>query len=82
MSVDEVGVSSGMLVDDRARGTVAVVEFARLEMRLGLTSALLLRERKPGLAWFAGTLRCCGRAGDASRDDSGDDGEPERWRER
>jgi len=71
-----------MLFDDRARGTVEVVELARLDVRLGLTSVLLLRERKPGLAWFVGALRCCGRAGDASRDDSGDDGEPERWRER
>lgn len=45
------GVSSGMLVAEWARCTagVGVVEFARLEVRLGLASVLLLRERKPGL---------------------------------
>lgn len=51
VSVDDVGVSSGMLVEDRARCTPgATAELDRLEPRLGLASALLLRERKPGLA--------------------------------
>lgn len=81
VSVDDVGVSSGMLVDDRARCTVgetwpgAVVELDKLlEPRLGLASALLLRERKPGLTLAPDgvELRWCGRAGEASRDDSGD----------
>ena len=61
------GVSSGMLVAELARctagaGAPGVVEFARLEVRLGLASVLLLRERKPGLTPEAaapapGTLR-------------------------
>ena len=49
VSVDDVGVSSGMLVEERARCTPgATAELDRLEPRLGLASALLLRERKPG----------------------------------
>jgi hypothetical protein len=80
VSVDDAGVSSGMLVDDRARCTIgaawpgAAVELDKLEPRLGLASALLLRERKPGLtlAPEGVELRWCGRAGEASRDDSGD----------
>jgi hypothetical protein len=79
VSVEDVGVRSGMLVDDRARCTAggAAVELDRLEARLGLASALLLRERKPGLTLAAEGvgLRWCGRAGEASRDDSGE-GEP------
>ncbi len=74
VSVDDVGVSSGMLVDDRARWTAGAVELDRLDRRLGLASALLLRERKPGLTFAPEgvALRCCGRAGEASRDDSGE----------
>lgn len=85
VSVDDVGVSSGMLVDDRARCTDGVVELARLGPRLGLTSVLHLHERKPDLASVpeAVAARCwCGRAGDASREDSGDEGEPDTLRER
>ena len=49
VSVDDVGVSSGMLVDDRARCTGAAG--GPLDPRLGLTSVLLLHERKPDLAF-------------------------------
>ena len=93
VSVDEVGVSSGMLVEDRARCTVgeawpgaaaAVVELDRLEPRLGLASALLLRVLKEGLAVVPApdgvALRLCGR-GEASRDDSGE-GELVAWNRR
>lgn len=49
----DAGVISGMLVAEWARWTTTavgpgVVELARLDMRLGLASVLLLRERKPG----------------------------------
>lgn len=49
---DEVG-SSGMLVEDSARWMDAaegeLLVLARLVLRLGLASMLLLRERKPAL---------------------------------
>ena len=94
VSVDEVGVSSGILVEDRARCTVgvawpeaaaaAVVELDKLEPRLGLASALLLRVLKEGLAVVPApdgvALRLCGR-GEASRDDSGE-GELAAWNRR
>lgn len=53
-SAGAVGGSSGMLVADRARWMAAaegvlVLKAARLAALLGLTSVLLLRERKPGL---------------------------------
>jgi hypothetical protein len=91
VSVEEVGVSSGMLVDDMVRCTGAggrpmAVELARLAFLLGLASMLLLRERKPDRVAVvpvdAAAGRACGRAGDASREDSGDDGEPDTLRER
>jgi hypothetical protein len=82
-----------MLVEDRARCTVgeawpgaaaAVVELDRLEPRLGLASALLLRVLKEGLAVVPApdgvALRLCGR-GEASRDDSGE-GELVAWNRR
>lgn len=98
-SIDDVaaGVSSGMLVDEWARCTLSagrllsVVELDRLEVRLGLASALLLRERKPGLTFgpagaaaeAAAALRGGGgRAGEASREDSGDEGETDGLSER
>jgi hypothetical protein len=77
VSVDDVGVSSGMLVDDRAR--CAEAAGGPLAPRLGLTSVLLLRERKADLALVPvdAALRCWGgRAGEASREDSGE-GEPD-----
>lgn len=87
VSVEDVGVSSGMLVDDRARWReaaegVLALDPARLGARLGLMSVLLLRERKPDLVVVAATapVRWGGRAGDASREDSGEvaeDGEPD-----
>lgn len=96
VSVEDVGVSSGMLVADRARWIeaaegVLALEAAglgtRLGTRLGLTSALVLRERKPDLAAFAGGAagRWGGRAGEASREESGDvadEGEPDTLSER
>ena len=76
---EEVWARSGMLVADKARwievgeGVLALAA-ARIEVRLGLTSLLLLRERKPGrevgLGGAAG--RWGRRAGEASREDSGD----------
>ena len=52
VSVEDVGVSSGMLVDDNARCTEAAggPGVVKLDPRLGLTSMLLLRERKPDRA--------------------------------
>jgi hypothetical protein len=82
VSVDDVGVSSGMLADDGARWTEAAGGPGAVELlpRLGLTSMLLLRERKPALAFVPddAAARCWwGRAGEASREDSGDEGEPD-----
>jgi hypothetical protein len=54
-----------VLAEDRARCTAAaegeLLEAAGLEPRLGLGSALLLRERKPALVWVLpedAALRC------------------------
>lgn len=61
VSADEVGVSSGMLAADRARWsevaegvleTVPALLALLLVLRLGLTSVLLLRERKAGLVFM------------------------------
>lgn len=81
-----------MLVAERARWRetaegILEVEAARLGCRLGLTSVLLLRERKPGLVFVPGVaaVRWGGRAGEASREDSGEvaeEGEPETLSER
>ena len=92
VSEEEASGSSGTFDADRARLMAAaegvlVLEPARLGPLLGLTSVLLLRERKPVLEfvpggaaerWFAG-------AGDASRDESGelaDEEGPDTLRER
>lgn len=95
------GGSWGMLAVDRARcieaaeGTV-VLEPGRLGPLLGLTSVLLLRERRADLgrgpaaaaaaaAVVAAAVRCGGRAGECSRDDSGEfvaEGSPDRLSER
>lgn len=44
---------------------------ARLEARLGLTSVLLLRERRPGLVRIADE-DAAARAGEVSREDNGE----------
>lgn len=79
VSVEDVGVSSGMLVEERARWReaaegVLALDPARLGARLGLMSVLLLRERKPDLLVVpAGpVVRWGGRAGEASREESGE----------
>lgn len=93
VSVDDVGVSSGMLVDERARWrevAEGILDTVPVGPRLGLTSALLLRERKPGLAFVpvalaTAAVRWGGGAGEASREDRGElaeDGEPDPFNER
>lgn len=69
-----------------AEGTV-VLGPARLGPLFGLTSALLLRDRRPDLGGGPdeAALRWGGRAGDVSREDSGElavDGEPDTFNER
>jgi hypothetical protein len=91
-SCELAGGSCGMFAEDRARciaaaeGTV-VLEPARLGPRLGDTSVLLLRERRPVLERAAEELgwRVCWRTGEVSRDDSGElavEGEPDTLSER
>lgn len=88
----DAGGNCGMFADDRARwmaaaeGTV-VLGPARLGPLFGLTSVLLLRERRPGLETGAvdAGVRCGGRAGEVSREESGEfavDGEPDTFSER
>lgn len=64
---------------------VVVLEAARLGPLLGLTSVLLLRERKLVREFVAtAALRCGGRAGEASREESEleDEGGPDTLRPR
>jgi hypothetical protein len=68
-----------------AEGTVAAGP-DRLGPRFGLTSVLLLRDRRPDLGSGPDTaLRAGGRAGEVSREDNGEaavDGEPDTLSER
>jgi hypothetical protein len=77
---DDVVVSCGMLVEDSARWMAAAEgELLELGPRLGLTSVLCVRERRPA-RWFeapGAVVRWCGRAGEASREDKGDFGDGE-----
>lgn len=85
------GASWGMFADDRARwmaaaeGTVAGGP-GRLGPLFGLTSVLLLRDRRPALGSGPDTaLRAGGRDGEVSREDNGEaavDGEPDTLSER
>lgn len=91
-SEDAMGGNCGMLVFDRARWIAAAERPGELEPgpRLGLTSVLLLRERRP--EWDltaepggAVVLRCRLRAGEASRELSAElagDGDPDTLSER
>ena len=90
-SWDGAAGSWGMFTDDRARwmeaaeGTVALGP-GRLGPLLGLTSVLLLRDRRSDLApGPKDVLRLGGRAGEVSREDCGEavvDGEPDTFSDR
>lgn len=89
-----VGGSWGMLVDERARCMAAAERPGELVVgpRLGLTSVLLLRERRADWDWDlalgpggAAVVRCRLRAGEASRElraEFAGDGEPDTLSER
>lgn len=91
-SEEAAGGSWGMFVLERARWMAAAERPGELEPgpRLGLTSVLLLRERRPDWDLAGGpggavVLRCRLRAGEASRELSAEfagDGEPDTLSER